>query len=334
MSSGWLGSLPRAHGTAIPLTVIGGFLGAGKTTLLNAVLARSEGRRLAILVNDFGTLSIDAALISARSARTLSLSNGCVCCTLVGGLTQALIDVLEIDPPPDHVVVEASGVSDPGRIAQIARADRGFAQDATIVVAAADQIEGLAADRYIGDTLQRQLASADLIVLNKRDLVGDRKAAATLSWLHSVSPGARLIEAVHGELPCGVVLGHVGNAGTMQREGAATIHRMVGSAPDHGDRFSTRTLRCAQPLSEAAVRDALAALPEAVLRAKGFVRFDAAPDLPHLVQAVGRRWSISAAPLATPAEGSMLVIIGVTEALAAADLTTLERAFSGAAFNH
>ncbi len=331
MSGASIASASRAHGTAIPLTVIGGFLGAGKTTLLNAVLARAEGRRLAILVNDFGTLSIDAALISARSARTLSLSNGCVCCTLVGGLAQALIDVLELDPPPDHVVVEASGVSDPGRIAQIARADRSFAQDATIVVAAADQIEGLAADRYVGDTVQKQLASADLIVLNKRDLVGDRETAAILSWLHGVSPGARMVEAVHGELPCSVVLGHVGKSGAIQPNVAATAHRMFGKATDHGQRFSTRTFRCAQPLSEAALRCALDALPDAVLRAKGFVRFDAAPDLPQLIQAVGRRWSISAAPAVARAAASVLVIIGATEALAAADLTTLEQAFSGAA---
>src|SRR4029079_62903 len=105
--------------SSIPLTVVGGFLGAGKTSLLNGILERTEDFRIAVLVNDFGTLCVDASLISARSARTISLANGCICCTLVDGLTQALLDVLQFDPAPDHVLVEASGVSDPRRIAQI-----------------------------------------------------------------------------------------------------------------------------------------------------------------------------------------------------------------------
>jgi G3E family GTPase len=320
----------RATPNAIPLTVIGGFLGAGKTSLVNSVLGQSEGRRLALLVNDFGALSIDAALVSAKSARTVALVNGCVCCTLVNGLAQALLDVLALDPPPDHVLVEASGVSDPRRIAQIARADRSFAEDATVVVAAADQIEALARDRYVGDTVLRQLASADLILLNKRDLVSAEQARRTLVWLRAVSTGSRIIEAVHAELPCDVVLGPAarGLAARARIPLAHAEHAPGLRDADHGRNFTTRTWRSAEPLPEHPLRRALDALPDAVLRVKGFVRFDTAPHSPQLVQAVGRRWTVSPAPEgAAPAE-SVLVMIGATDALASADLRAVEGAFS------
>lgn len=319
----------RAAATPIPLTVIGGFLGAGKTTLVNSMLAQSEARRLAVLVNDFGDLSIDGALISARGARTISLTNGCVCCTLVGGLAKALIDVLELDPPPDHVVIEASGVSDPHRIAQIARADRGFVEDATVVVAAADQIEGLAGDRYVGDTVVRQIEQANLIVFNKRDLVDEARAQRTMLWLRAISPRAQIIEAVNASLPCDVVLGTATrNLVARDRIAGGLVERAFAQQHGgHGRAFTARTFRCSEPIAESALRCALDALPHAVLRAKGLVRFDAAPEIQQLVQAVGRRWDISVAPAGVSAAGSLLVIIAATDALAVADLSELEDVF-------
>ncbi len=319
-----------AAASAIPLTVIGGFLGAGKTTLVNSILAQSEARNLAVLVNDFGALSIDSTLISARGARTISLTNGCVCCTLVGGLAQALIDVLALDPPPDHVLVEASGVSDPRRIAQIARADRRFAEDATVVVAAADQIERLAADRYVGDTVLRQLEQANLIVFNKRDLVDEAQAQQTLRWLHAISPGARIIEAVNAGVPCDIVLGPATrNLLASDRISGSVGERIFARQHGgHGQAFTARTFRCSEPIAEGALRRALDVLPDAVLRAKGLVRFDTAPQMPQLVQAVGRRWAISPAPAGAVAAESLLVIIAATDALATVDLSDLEDAFS------
>ncbi len=317
----------HAPASAIPLTVIGGFLGAGKTTLVNSILAQAAGQRLAVLVNDFGALSIDGALITARSARTINLTNGCVCCTLVGGLAQALIDVLQLDPQPDHVLVEASGVSDPRRIAQIARADRSFAENATVVVAAADEVKTLVSDRYVGDTVLRQLERADLIVLNKRDLVSEAQAQGTFCWLRSVSAAARIVEAVNAKLPCDVVLGPAARTLAMsQRTSEERI--LARQQGGHGNAFTARTFRCSEPLAEGALRHALDALPDAVLRAKGLVRFDTAPRIPQLVQVVGRRWAISLAPAGAATAESLLVIIGATDALATADLGALEDAFS------
>lgn len=101
-------------GQRLPFTVIGGFLGAGKTTLLNHWLRHADGQRLAVLVNDFGALNIDAGLIKAHSGDTIALTNGCVCCQIGDDLSMALIGVLQQRERFDAVVVEASGVSDPG----------------------------------------------------------------------------------------------------------------------------------------------------------------------------------------------------------------------------
>jgi len=318
---------PSSGDRPIPLSVVGGFLGAGKTTLINAVLAQAHGRRLAVLVNDFGALCIDAALISARNATTIALANGCVCCTLVNGLAQALLDVSRLDPPPDHVLVEASGVSDPRAIAQVARADRSFSQDATLVIAAADQIEGLARDRYVADTVLRQLAGADLVVLNKVDLVGPVEADAVCAWLQALVPRVRLLRAVDARVPSDVVLGPMplnGRRGMPERE-----HQRYAHPPsDHATTFATRTFRCARPVAETALRQALAALPEWVLRAKGFVRFDTAPQTTQLIQIVGRRQTIAPAPASIAPTDCVLVIVGAAAALTHADLGALATLFA------
>ena len=97
----------------IPVTVIGGYLGAGKTTLVNHLLRNANGLRIAVLVNDFGALQIDADLIEAADGDTISLANGCICCSLAGGLVEAMLGILDRPQPPEWVVIETSGVSDP-----------------------------------------------------------------------------------------------------------------------------------------------------------------------------------------------------------------------------
>ncbi len=293
----------------IPFVVIGGFLGAGKTTAVNALLASLTGHRIVVLVNDFGGLAIDAALIAQRNATTISLTNGCVCCSLVSGLVQAVIDALALDPAPDCIVVEASGVSDPRRIAQIARADPALAPDATIVLVAADQWLGLSADRYVGDVVKAQVASADFLVLNKVDLVDPSQLEALRLQLHQLAPRARQLDAVGARLPYGDLLGHalddalnvvaptlakaLPGAGDVQLPSAASDANVPPRAGDaHARQFATRILRSSQPVCAALLRQALDRLPPSVLRAKGFVRLDESPGAWQLVQVVGSRWTL------------------------------------------
>jgi G3E family GTPase len=171
----------------IPFTVIGGFLGAGKTTLLNQLLRDAGERRLAVLVNDFGALNIDAALVQARAGAMVRLENGCVCCSVGGDFIAALALLRDGPDPPEHVVVEASGVADPGAIVVLGDMP-GYRRDAAVVVADAETVRARAEHEATRHQVIGQLRAADLLVLNKTDLVSRAALEATRAWLRAGRP--------------------------------------------------------------------------------------------------------------------------------------------------
>jgi G3E family GTPase len=288
--------------TPIPLTVLGGFLGAGKTTLVNHLLRAELDRRVAVLVNDFGAIDIDAELITARDGETLSLANGCVCCSLAGGLMKTLLDLRRRPEPPERLLIEASGVADPWKIAQIGLAGRAYRLDAVIVLVDAETVRERASDPHIGATVRRQLAVADLLVLNKCDRVDDRQRAAVFDWLAGQVPEARIVETVQAELPPALILGQSLRRATRPTDELENSHQA---------QFHSFSFTADRPFEAAALRRLLADLPPGVLRAKGLVWLDETPERCHVLQWVAGRGSLTPdTPWGERNPGSRLVVLG------------------------
>lgn len=151
----------------LPMSVIGGYLGAGKTTLINQLLSQDHGLRILVLVNDFGSINIDASLLISADEDTIELANGCVCCTMGADLFLAVGDVLDRHPRPDHLIVEASGIANPARIANVAKAEPDLCYSGIVTVVDGKQGEALLADPLIAPQIEEQIACADVLAVSK-----------------------------------------------------------------------------------------------------------------------------------------------------------------------
>ena len=313
----------------LPLTVIGGFLGAGKTTLLNHWLKAAQGARLAVLVNDFGAINIDAELIASTDGNTMALTNGCVCCQIGDDLSAALIQVLESDVPFDAVVVEASGVSDPWRIAQIGRADPGLSLDGVIVLVDAGSVLAHSRDPMLSDTLERQLRAADLIVVNQTDRASAVERQAVRQWVAQVAGPTPQFETIEAQVPLPMLSGlavpalpaGVTAAAHACEPGCGHDHKHHNHTTDpdaaswqanHGDVFETWSARPAHCFAETALRIWLQSPPQGLLRLKGFLRVQRAGSAKEVwmeLQFSGRHASLRVARDALQSPG--IVAIGL-----------------------
>ena len=189
----------------VPIVLVAGFLGAGKTTVVNHILAHAEGRRIAAVVNDFGAINIDAELIGGASDGVVSLTNGCICCSLEGDLLRTLAGILRRNPRPDYIVIETSGVADPAEIVRNLM-DPVIWKEAPLetVLCVIDATTPIA---KLDDALLRsQLRAADVVALSKTDLVDEAGRERTRDAARAVRPTAVVVDAPHGNVPCGTAV--------------------------------------------------------------------------------------------------------------------------------
>ena len=285
---------------SVPLTVIGGYLGAGKTTLLNHLLGNNDGLRIAALVNDFGDINIDADLIEASDGETIALTNGCACCTLADGLTEAIAALRERTDDFDHIVIESSGVADPLKIGHTAAAF-GFPLVGVAVVVDAELVRTQSIDKYVGDTVLRQLGGADLLIVNKSDLVAPDELESLQAWLADTVPETPRLSTQGGRVDTAFLLA------SLRSSDASAVE--VGSH----DSFESWSFRSEVPLRRSDVDAFLTALPPGVVRAKGILRLAEDTTSSYLLQRVGRRTSLLSFNAVSDRDPvvTRLVVIGV-----------------------
>ena len=285
----------------LPVTLVTGYLGSGKTTYINQRLANAEGVRYAVMVNDFGELNIDAELIAASTEKTISLTNGCVCCSLADDMDAAMEQVQQLRSELDWVLFEASGVADPERIKTKIEARPGFALQEFLTLIDVTRIKTLVKDKFIGQHIRRQLqllrpsttesANSQIIEygarLTKTDLVSEAVLSGTQTWLAEF----QVDDKYNRDTSCG-------NSGLPQ--------------------FYTRIVESTTPLNRGALEHWLSTLGSEIVRMKGFVYLidegKAGDPTRYLLQWVSGVWrleladKIDAAPVEQIAHSRLVLI--------------------------
>jgi cobalamin biosynthesis protein CobW len=342
------GSLAR-----IPCTIVTGFLGAGKTTLIRHVLGNAQGRRLAVIVNEFGDVGIDGEILkgcgnaACPEENIVELANGCLCCTVADEFVPALDGILARDGV-EHIVVETSGLALPKPLVQAfhwpaiksrvtvdgvvvvvdgaALADGRVAADVKALAQQRAADPALAHDDPVEEVFEDQIACADLVVLNKRDLLDEAGLAKAQAAIAGALPRrVKVIPVADGKVNASLLLG-LGVA-TENDIANRRTHHDAEEDHDHDD-FDTFVVPFGEIADPAALATRVAALAENfdVLRVKGFASVTGKP-LRLLLQAVGARvthqydrpWG------ATEARESRLVVIG----LKGLDRAAVTRALAG-----
>ncbi|MGE0699534.1 MAG: GTP-binding protein [Hyphomicrobiaceae bacterium] len=285
--------------------MITGYLGAGKTTLINRLLREPRGRRLAAVVNDFGTINIDAALLASVSNDVISLKNGCVCCSLLGDLLQTLSSLLRRVPAPDGIIIETSGLSNPTEIVRTLL-DPVIWKAAALetVICVADARSLIDAPRLAEDGLwQSQLAAADIVALSKTDLVSETER-------EYVKVAIRPYKAVH--LIHDMVDGDLSPELLFATESDRSPPAVRRPHDDSLHSFETIPWTSRVPLDMARFQAVIGQYASVLVRAKGFVTFAGRPNDPMLFQLVGTRATIGRAPVG-PSKGSAAELVFIAK---------------------
>jgi G3E family GTPase len=215
--------MPNLTSSKIPVTVLTGYLGAGKTTLLNRILSENHGKKYAVIVNEFGEIGIDNDLVIGADEEVFEMNNGCVCCTVRGDLVRILDGLMKRKGKFDAIIVETTGLADPAPVAQTFFVDEDVQKNARL-----DAVVTVADAKWLNDRLKdapeakNQIAFADVIVLNKTDLVSKPELAEVEARIRGINPYAKL----HRTERCKVALSDV-----LER-GAFDLDRILDIEPD------------------------------------------------------------------------------------------------------
>jgi len=295
---------------SVPVLLITGALGAGKTTLINRLLSEPGGRRLAAVVNDFGAIDIDAALLADVSDDVVSLKNGCICCSLQADLLSTLSQLVRRVPVLDGIVIETSGVSNPADIIRCLMDPviwKAAPLDAVLTVVDARMLVDEPA--CMDDALWRaQLQASDFVVLSKSDLLDPAEQRQALAALRSRKPEHLIHEADNGGVPAELLF-----SSALHSPDTFRPLRTDGTLPQ----FQTVSWTSPSPLSIDSFQALVARFSPALVRAKGLVLFRERPQELTLFQLVGTRAALSPAPAQAQGDrASRIVFIARAGALA------------------
>lgn len=224
-------SVPAAPGSAagkIPVTVLTGYLGAGKTTLLNRILTENHGKRYAVIVNEFGEIGIDNDLVVGADEEVFEMNNGCVCCTVRGDLIRIMDGLVKRRGKFDAIIVETTGLADPAPVAQTFFVDQDVGEAARL-----DAVVTVADAKWLSDRLKdapeakNQIAFADVILLNKSDLVSPADLDRVEAEIRTINPLAKLHRTQNCAVPLDAVLETTPSTSTASSTSSPTSWRRV-----------------------------------------------------------------------------------------------------------